>query len=332
MRLRSGNVNRFRTLAFAAGIAALVLGCFSAFGSSEPDKMPSVASADVTVAEDAARDLGNPGPHLDLANWAVQHEGSAVDEMVDWRKPYPHDRPTDEYRDFVWSQIRVDPPEIRDHHDPDVGGDWAYRLYLHFWRCVRAAEQGSADRSLEVWAERAEEARGRELDAILDSAEHMADLVALCMGIPPETDRFLEAFTWLGEAARLNHEVAQINYYRVANSYLDHPLSGETTLLQRHPEVIVELKKTAQYSLEKALERGHPEAYLAMSQALSDGIVFEKDPFGAYAYAHTAELVAYENREFINQIGHQKYILASLLTTQEVEDAKQLAHELVAVN
>lgn len=332
MRLSGGKVNTFHISAFAAGLVALVLGCFSAFGSSESETIPLVDSADVLVAGDAPRVPGGPGKNSDLANSSVELEASNVEEIVDWRKPYPHDRSTDEYRDLVWSQIRADPPEIREHHDPDVDGDWAYRLYLHFWRCVRAAEPESADRSLEVWADRAKEASGRQLDGILDSAERMASLVELCMAIPPNTDRILEAFTWFGEAARLNHEVAQIDYYRVANSYLDHPFSGDETLLQSHPEVILEFKETARYSLEGALERGHPESYLAMSQALSDGIVFEKDPLGAYAYAHAAELVAYESREFLNKIRRQKYILTPLLAKQELDDAKQLAHELVAVD
>jgi hypothetical protein len=128
----------------------------------------------------------------------------------------------------------------------------------------------------------------------------------------------------LGEAARLDHEVAQIDYYRTANSYLDHPFSGETPLLESHPEVIVEFKETARYSLERALEKGHPEAYMAMSQALSDGIIFERDPLGAYAYAHMAELTAYDDLAFRNKIRIKKYALTHLLTSEEIEDAKEL--------
>ncbi len=103
-----------------------MLGCFSAFGSFETKKILIVETASESNARDAVFVLGEPGKNYDLANSSVEHEASALEMMVDWREPYPHDRSTNEYRDLVWSQIRAVPPEIRSHHDPGVDGDWAY--------------------------------------------------------------------------------------------------------------------------------------------------------------------------------------------------------------
>lgn len=149
------------------------------------------------------------------------------------------------------------------------------------------------------------------------------------MPIPPNTDRLLEAFAWLGEAARLDHEVAQITYYDTAGNLLKIPGYRDTTLLQRHPELEVEFRETTRKSLASALERGHPEAYLAMSGAASG-----EDPITAYAFAHAArllaneELLAAEHHLLANRIRVQKSKLTQSLTSQEITEAEALARDL----
>jgi len=157
----------------------------------------------------------------------------------------------------------------------------------------------------------------------------MAEMVKSCMPIPPNTDRLLEAFMWLGKAARLDHEVAQISYFETAGSLLSFPGYRDTTLLERHPELFAEFKEATRSSLAKALEKGHPEAYLAMSKALSS-----QDPVAAYAYAHAArllangKLLASDHREFSKKIGIQKHKLTPSLTSHEITEAEVLAQEL----
>lgn len=106
---------------------------------------------------------------------------------------------------------------------------------------------------------------------------------------------------------------------------------GGTPLVMQNPELIWEFRSTARRALESAVENGHPEAWLAMSRAVSDGVVFEKDPALALGYARVAKLEAVENRIILNDLEEQKFAASQFLDEVQKADAEELAQRLRGV-
>jgi hypothetical protein len=132
------------------------------------------------------------------------------------------------------------------------------------------------------------------------------------------------------EAVRLGHEIAQVQYYEKIMGFLlrSDPYLGGPPLVMQSPELIWEFRATASRALEGALENGHPEAWLAMSRAVSDGVVFPKDPILALAYARVAELEAMKNRILLHDLQEQKLAAGQFLDQAQRAEAEELAHRL----
>ena len=82
--------------------------------------------------------------------------------------------------------------------------------------------------------------------------------------------------------------------------------------------------------LARALKRGHPEAYLARSQAVLEGLIYKKDPVLAYAYARVAEQEAAKNHLLLKDLARWKQQAARYLDLQQIAEAEQLALEMKA--
>lgn len=135
--------------------------------------------------------------------------------LEDSVEPFPLDQTFGEYRSDVWKAILEDPPNLAERGDPGIDGDTAYRLYLFFRWCgsVPTTER-SADVHFQQWADEIADATDeKQLRGLKWSAGRDFRLYEFCRVIPPEVDRRLESVKWLGEAVRLDHEVAQIEYY-----------------------------------------------------------------------------------------------------------------------
>ena len=103
------------------------------------------------------------------------------------------------------------------------------------------------------------------------------------------------------------------------------------TLNKRYePGLVDDFKITARRGLARALEKGHPEAYLAKSRALLEGLIFDKDPVLAYAYARLAEQEAAKNQLLIQDLDRWKQQAARYLDQGQIAEAEQLALELKA--
>jgi len=80
--------------------------------------------------------------------------------------------------------------------------------------------------------------------------------------------------------------------------------------------------------LARALKRGHPEAYLAKSQAVLEGLIYKKDPVLAYAYARVAEQEAAKNHLILKNLDRWKQQAARYLDQEQIAESEQLALEL----
>ena len=142
----------------------------------------------------------------------------------------------------------------------------------------------------------------------------------------------MEAVIWMSEAVRLGHGIAEVQFYEKAMGFILRPDPGTNSppLAMRHPELVEDFKITARLGLARALEKGHPEAYLAQSQALLEGLIYPRDPVMAYAYAHLAGMEAAKNRLLLNDLDRWKQQAAKYLDEQQIAEAERLALELKA--
>jgi hypothetical protein len=209
----------------------------------------------------------------------------------------------------------------------------AYRLYMYFGMCTmapRTAQQ--AEHSLAEIAERAERASPGRLARLERRAEWTADMYELCRAIPPDMDCRVEAVLWMTEAVRLGHEIAQVQFYEKALGFLMRPdpwFGGPPLVLER-PELIGEFRMTARDALTGALKKGHPEAYLAMSEAVLDGAVFARDPVMALAYARAAELEAMRSHIILRDLAEQKQLASQFLDPEQIAEAEEFARNLLS--
>jgi hypothetical protein len=246
--------------------------------------------------------------------------------------PFPHNVRMDDYKASLWADIQVDPPEIEVPGDPTLDAEMAYRLYMYYGMCSMAPRTArQADHSLAQIAERAERSSRRRLGALERRAEWTADMYELCRSIPPDVDCREEAVLWMTEAVRLGHEIAQVQFYDKALGFLMRPdpwFGGPPLVLER-PELIGEFRMTASQALTGAVKKGHPEAYLAMSEAVLDGVVFPKDPVTSLAYALAAEMEAMRSHIILRDLSEQKQLASQFLDPDQIAEAEQLARNLL---
>ena len=291
-------------------------------GGAEPRPQGADAEADDEPQQLArrARQLGE-GRQSELRKMAVsQHR-------------LPHDVPIEDYKAALWSDIQVNPPDFETPGDPELDAETAYRQYMYFGMCSMAPRTSlQADRHVAQLAERAERANGRHLSRIENRVNQTIDMYELCSRIPPEVDCRREAVLWMSEAVRLGHEIAQVQYYEKAMGFLLRPdaYTGDAPLAMQQTSLIGEFKATARSALGGALEKGHPEAYLAMSRAVFEGVIFPRDPILAMAYARVAELEAMANRIILRGLAEHKFELSQFLDSEQAAKAEELSRQLRA--
>lgn len=247
------------------------------------------------------------------------------------QEPFPHDVLMDEYKAELWADIEANPPELLERGDPAIDGELAYRLYMFYGNCsVAPRTDQHIDKRLSRITNRAQNANDRALERLEHTANQLLDHYELCMLIPPDVDPRMEAVNWMTEAVNLGHEIAQVQFYQKAMGFILRPdrYGGKPPLVMLHPGLIEEFKATARYALKQGLEKGHPEAFLSMADAIDDGIIYPRDPVLAYAYLRMAEMQAAQSQVILDRVGFYKSELANALDQAQVAEAEQLAIEL----
>jgi hypothetical protein len=332
-----------------AALAVLALGlAVYAFWPTGPVDAPDIppdaaagpaGDAGPVVQSEAAGPVGEPDDEpLQLARRAQQLGAVRQSELRNLavnQKPFPHDVPLEDYKASLWTEIRTHPPKLVARGDPELDAETAYTMYMYYGMCTMAPNTlNQVDRRLERMAERAGSgsASRRYLKGVEYRADQMIGMYELCSAIPPDVDRRLEAVLWMSEAVRLGHEIAQVQFYEKAMGFLLRPdqFTGGAPLAMQQEGLIGSFKATARLALKRALEKGHPEAYLAMSQAVFDGVVFSRDPVLAYAYARAAELEAMANGIILRNLADQKFNVSQDLDPDQIAEAEELAQRLRA--
>ncbi len=247
--------------------------------------------------EPGGSEASPPEPHKPLLS--AQPRG-AVDasgqrKLAATRVTIAHDVVMDDYKAELWAEIRANPPDFRQPGDPEVDADMAYRLYMYFGNCsVVLSRAQHFDHQIEKIARRADSASDAYLADLEGRLDEIIDYMDLCQPIPADMDARMEAVTWMSEAVRLGHGIAEVQFYQKAMGFLmrPDPNTNNPPLAMKYPGLVEDFKTTARLGLARALEEGHPEAYVAKSQALLEGLIYPKDPQLAYAYARKAEIEA----------------------------------------
>jgi hypothetical protein len=240
----------------------------------------------------------------------------------------PHDVAMQNYKNDLWAEIEAHPPEFRRLGDPALDADMAYRLYMYYGNCSVLLSRG--DQQIERLANRAETAGGRSLEELEGRLDRIIDYYELCLPIPADVDSRMEAVIWMSEAVRLGHEIAEVQFYQKAMGFIlrPDPSSNSPPLAMKHPGLVADFKTTSRLGLARALEKGHPEAYLAKSQAVLEGLIYPKDPVLALAYARKAELEAAKSHLILREVDHWKKEATRYLSQEQVAEAEQKALEL----
>ena len=293
------------------------------------------------AAGESAPELGDtePGPADEPRELTRRARELGATRQSELRKlsvsqeTFPHNVRMDDYKAALWAEIQAAPPTFETPGDPALDAEAAYRLYMYYGMCSMAPRtEGQIDRRLEQIAERARTARHGRLEGLANRADQILDSYELCLAIPPDVDCRMEAVIWMSEAVRLGHEIAQVQFYEKAMGFLlrPDPYSNAPSLVMRHPALIGEFKATANLALSQALEKGHPEAWLAMSRAVFDGVVLPEDAVLALAYARVAGAEAMENRIILHGLEEQADAIIQRLDPAQVAEAEELAHRLRA--
>jgi len=252
-------------------------------------------------------------------------------ELAATQVTIPHEVGMQDYKTDLWAEIQANPPEFRQPGDPALDADTAYRLYMYFGNCSVVLSRGQhIDHQIEKIANRAETADGRTLEDLEGRLDEIIDYVELCLTIPPDVDSRMEAVIWMSEAVRLGHEIAEAQFYQKAMGFIlrPDPSTNSPPLAMQHPGLVDDFKTTSRLGLARALEKGHPEAWLAKSQAVLEGLIYPKDPVLAYACARVAELEAAKNHLILSDVGLWKEQAARYLSQEQIAEAEQLALEL----
>jgi hypothetical protein len=243
----------------------------------------------------------------------------------------PHGVVMQKYKNDLWEEIQADPPAFSWPGDPALDADMAYRLYMYYGNCSVLSSRGDhISKQIDKIASRAENAQGSSLERLEGRLDQIIDYYELCQPIPPDVDSQMEAVIWMSEAVRLGHEIAEVQFYDKAMGFIlrPDPTTNSPPLALRYPGLIADFKTTARLGLARALERGHPEAYLARSRAVLEGLIYRKDPVLAYAYVRVAEQEAAKNHLLLKDLERWKQQAASYLDQEQIAEAEQLALEL----
>jgi hypothetical protein len=233
-----------------------------------------------------------------------------------------------DYKTDLWAEIQANPPEFRQPGDPELDAEMAYKLYMYFGNCSVLLSRGH--QQIERIANRAERAGGRSLEELEGRLDRIIDYYELCLPIPADMDARMEAVTWMSEAVRLGHEIAEVQFYQKAMGFILRPdqSTNSPPLAMKYPGLVADFKTTARLGLARGLEKGHPEAWLAKSQAVLEGLIYPKDPLLAYACAHKAEIEAAKNHIILSDVGDWKQEAARYLDQEQIAEAEQMAVEL----
>jgi TPR repeat protein len=247
----------------------------------------------------------------------------------------PRDLALAKYKASLWADIRANPPELLDLDDPEIDADLAYRIYTYYGNCSvmpRTARQ--VDQRLGNIADHVEHAGGRGLQRMERRVDRIMSAYELCLLIPPDVDCRLEAVHWLTKAVQLGHDVAEIQFYDRAMGFILRPdqLNNDPPLAMLQPGLVYDFQDTARLAFARALEKGHPEAYLAKSQALLEGLIYPKNPLEAYAHARAAELAAARVHLILEDLDYWKKSAAQHLTEAQLAEAESLALELQSLS
>jgi hypothetical protein len=278
----------------------------------------------------------NPGkPRTTLLSAQPRGNLEAADkrERAATRVTIPHDVVMQNYKNDLWEEIQENPPEFSWPGDPALDADMAYRLYMYYGNCSVLSSRGDhINQQIDKIASQAENAGGSSLDRLEGRLDRIIDYYELCQPIPPDVDSQMEAVIWMSEAVRLGHEIAEVQFYEKAMGFIlrPDPTTNSPPLAMRYPGLVADFKTTARLGLARALKRGHPEAYLARSQAVLEGLIYKKDPVLAYAYARVAEQEAAKNHLLLKYLDRWKQQAARYLDQEQIAEAEQLAQELKA--
>ena len=272
---------------FPALLAVLLAYALWPSGEVDTDPAPQPSAPQADSGGDPEPPIVDAGPDDEpqqLARRARQlgeSRQSELRELAVSEHRLPHDVPMEDYKAALWSDIQVNPPAFETPGDPELDAETAYRQYMFFGMCSMAPRTGrQADRRLAQLSERAERARGGRLRALEYRVDQTIDMYELCSRIPSDADPRREAMLWMAEAVRLGHEIAQVQYYEKIMGFLlrPDPYTSAGPLALQQSALIGEFKATARLALNAALEKGHPEAWLAMSRAQFEGVVYPRDP------------------------------------------------------
>ena len=161
------------------------------------------------------------------------------------------------------------------------------------------AEQGDARAALQIFqkleqcqgALRSDLRSGIFADGVSDPGDRvqaLKDIEAVTKDCQGLTDQhFSRMGYWLDKAAAGGDLLAMLRYGDTGYRYV----VGTPTDMLRDPEKIVEYKRKAMGYLHQAASQGVPEAMLSLASSYQNGIVANKDPVLAYAYARAAQQV-----------------------------------------
>lgn len=207
-----------------------------------------------------------------------------------------------------------------------LSGEEAYQVYVYIRTCLDAPRTESQAMS---YFERAEAALARN-PRMADSSRFSRWLdgiengLARCIGLE-DMELEVTALEWLTRAASRGYPLAQIAFYR-SYRWL---MARRPGLITRDAGRIDYYRAMAPKFLSAALDSGHGEALAEMGQALHDGIVYDRDPEGAYAYALAALDAGIDDLEVA--VGLTR-ILEGELTPSMRMDARRRADELCATH
>jgi len=333
--MSKARISIFLFAVLALGLLAVVLWpSFQGVGDESPGQDLPLAAVEPRGLETGDDAEASPtGPRTSVLSTrprgdvdaSEQRKRAAIEVVI------PHDIVMDDYKAGLWADIQANPPEFRRPGDPELDADMAYRLYMYYGNCSIAIRNGrQVDQHIERIVNRTQTSSVRRLENLEGRIDRMIDYYELCSPIPLEVDSRMEAVTWMTEAVRLGHEIAEVQFYQKAMGFIlrPDPNTNNPPLAMKDPGLVAGFKSTARLGLARALEKGHPEAYLAKSQAVLEGLIYPKDPVLAYAYAHIAELEAAKNHMIVNDIDVWKQQAAKYLGPEQIAEAEQMALEM----
>jgi TPR repeat protein len=341
----SSRLKPFLTILFGVVALAVVAAVFRSQTTGAPVEEASGPSASQTAGSAPQTSAATAAETGDSETPAVTEQPGQSRASADTDRPaaasfdeplmVPRDVALARYKADLWTDIRANPPRLRDLGDPEVDADLAYRIYTYYGNCsVMPRTERQVDQRLENIEEHVERAQSRGLSRMERRVDRIMSAFELCQLIPPEVDCRLEAVRWMTKAVQLGHDVAEVQFYDRAMGFILRPdqLNNDPPLAMLQPGLVYDFQDTARLGLARAMEKGHPEAYLAKSQALLEGLIYPKDPLEALAHARAAELVAARYQLILEDLDYWKKAAAQHLTPAQLAEAEKMALELQSRN